>query len=116
MTGIFVTGPDGEIADAGFGAENSEGVIFGIDGDGGGGGTVGREKSLISSGGVNGFGVDPEPPVCFRAVRSDCMVLIVISGGGGASGGTFGRLCDAGGNPAGGGFVPIDELFSIYSL
>lgn len=114
MTGVFATGPDGEIADGGLGAVKSEGVIFGAVGDGGGGGTAGREKSLVSSGGVNGFGAGPEPPVCFRAVRSDCMVLMVISGGGGAGGGTFGRLGDAGGNPAGGGFVPIGGLFSIY--
>lgn len=101
MTGVLATGPDGEMADAGFGAVKSDGVIFGIIGDGGGGGAAGREKSRISSGGVNGFGKGTDPPDCFMAFMSDCMVRKVISGGGGAGGGTFGLLGDAGGNPAG---------------
>ena len=101
ITGFRVTGPEGEIAEAGFWVVKSEGVILGMIGDGGGGGADGREKSRMSSGGVNGFGAGPVPPVCFRASISDCIVRRVISGGGGAGGGTFGRLGDAGGNPAG---------------
>ena len=82
--------------DAGRGEVKSEGVIR--DGAGGGGsGAAGREKSLEISGGVNGFGAGPVPPVCFKASISDCIVRKVISGGGGA----VGRFGDAGGNPAG---------------
>ena len=81
-----------------FGAEKSAGVILGRDGgaggDGGvggaGGGGTGRENSRLSSGGVNGFGADPAPPVSFIESKSDLMVRRVISGGGG--GGGAGRL------------------------
>src|SRR3989344_9646662 len=81
---------------------NADGVIFGNGGGGGGGGGVGRDISVLSSGGVNGFGAVLAPPVCFRTSRSDFMVRSVISGGGG--GGGAGR---AGiGPPAGGGKLP----------
>ena len=67
--------------------------------EGNGGGEGGETHSFFNSGGVNGFGAAPEPPLSLSESKSDFIVLMVISGGGGGSGGV-GR---SGGPPAEGG-------------